>query len=77
MKSATIYVDASYFIFYRFYALIQWWKIAKKDDPLDVPIDTPEFVEKFRSTCIDTLKEIPKKCGINPKKNQCVPLRGP
>ena len=68
MKSAFIYVDASYFIFYRFYALIQWWKVAKKDEPLEVPFENPEFVDKFRSTCIAKLKEIPKKCGINPKK---------
>ena len=64
----TFYIDASYFIFYRFYALVQWWKVAKKEEPLGVPIETPEFVEKFRSTFIEKVKEIPKKCGVNPKK---------
>lgn len=65
---ATFYIDASYFIFYRYYALIQWWKVAKKEEPLNVPIENKEFVEKFRSTFVEKLKEIPKKCGVNPKK---------
>lgn len=65
---ATFYIDASYFIFYRFYALMQWWKVAKKDEPLGVPIENEEFVEKFRSTFVEKLKDIPKKCGVNPKK---------
>jgi 5'-3' exonuclease len=62
-----IYIDASYYIFYRFYAMIQWWKVAKKDDPLGIPIENPEFVEKFKSTFITKIKDIPKKCGINTK----------
>ena len=65
---ATFYIDASYFIFYRYYALVQWWKVAKKDEPLEVPIENTEFVEKFKTTFIDKVKEIPKKCGVNPKK---------
>ena len=69
-QTATFYIDASYFIFYRFYALVQWWKVAKKDEPLEVPIENPEFVEKFRTTFVEKLKEIPKKCGVNPKKTE-------
>jgi 5'-3' exonuclease len=48
---------------------MQWWKVAKKDDPLDIPIENEEFVSKFKSTFIAKIKEIPKKCGVNPKKN--------
>lgn len=59
-----ILVDISYFIFYRYYALIGWWKLAKQDDVLGVPIDNIEFVNKFRKTFIDKLKEIPKKLKI-------------
>ena len=70
MTTTTIYVDASYFIFYRFYAIMQWWNIARKDEPLEEPIDNPEFVEKFRSTFIEKVQEIPKKCGINVKKEK-------
>lgn len=72
MSATTIYIDASYFIFYRFYALIQWWNIAKKDEeaPLENPIDNVEFVEKFRSTFIEKVQEIPKRCGLNIKKDK-------
>jgi 5'-3' exonuclease len=59
-----ILIDISYFIFYRYYALIAWWKLAKQDDPLGIPIDTPEFVEKFKKTFIDKINEIPKKLKI-------------
>ena len=27
-----ILIDISYFIFYRYYALIGWWKLAKPDE---------------------------------------------
>jgi len=63
-----IYIDASYFIFYRVFALCVWWRNAKKDDPLIEPSLNDEFLEKFCSTFIDKVKEIPKKLGL--KKQQ-------
>ena len=59
-----ILIDASYFIFYRYYALIAWWKLAKPEEPLDNPFESDEFVEKFKKTFIDKIKEIPKKLKI-------------
>jgi 5'-3' exonuclease len=59
-----ILIDISYFIFYRYYALIGWWKLAKPDDELGNPIDNEEFVEKFKKTFVDKFKEIPKKLKI-------------
>lgn len=61
-----ILIDLSYFIFYRYYALIGWWKLAKPDDPLGNPIENPEFVEKFKKTFIDKINEIPKKLKLKP-----------
>ena len=60
----TICIDMSYFIFYRYYALIAWWKLAKQDDVLGNPIDNLEFVEKFNKTFIEKINEIPKKLKI-------------
>jgi 5'-3' exonuclease len=65
-----IFIDASYFVFYRFFALTQWWKVARPEDPLDVPIENEEFVEKFKSTFVEKVAEIPKKLGINVKKDK-------
>ena len=59
-----ILIDMSYFIFYRYYALMGWWKLAKPEDPLGNPIENTEFVEKFKKTFVDKLKEIPKKLKI-------------
>lgn len=71
MVNNYILIDTSYFIFYRYYALLNWWKMAKKDEPqlLD-PFLSQEFVEKFRKTFIDKLYEIPKKLKI--KKNDYI-----
>ena len=71
MVNNYILIDTSYFIFYRYYALINWWKMAKKDEPqlLD-PFLSEEFVEKFKKTFIDKLYEIPKKLKI--KKNDYI-----
>ena len=59
-----IMIDMSYFIFYRYYALLKWWKFAKPDEPLDSPIDNKEFVYKFNQTFVDKITEIPKKLKI-------------
>ena len=59
-----ILIDGSYFIFYRYYALLQWWKNARKDVPLENPIENEEFVEKFKKTFLSKIEEIPKKLKI-------------
>ena len=56
-----IIIDLSYFIFYRYYALVQWWKLAKSDEELGAPIENPEFVEKFKKTFVEKIQEIEKK----------------
>lgn len=56
-----IFIDASYFIFYRVFALTTWWKNAKPDEPLENPFQNQTFVEKFKSTFADKIKEIIKK----------------
>ena len=60
-----ILIDGSYFVFYRYYALIGWWKLAKPDDDLGIPIENEVFVEKFKKKFIDKINEIPKKLKIN------------
>jgi len=63
LESTPVYIllDISYFIFYRYYALIAWWKLANSEEPLDNPIENSTFVEKFKKTFIDKINEIPKK----------------
>ena len=59
-----ILIDLSYFIFYRYFALIQWWKLAKPEEELGIPIDNPEFVEKFKKTFKEKLLDIKKKLKL-------------
>uniref|UniRef100_A0A6C0DGC6 5'-3' exonuclease domain-containing protein n=1 Tax=viral metagenome TaxID=1070528 RepID=A0A6C0DGC6_9ZZZZ len=60
-----IFIDGSYFCFYRYYSILNWWKLAHSDENLEDPITNNEFVEKFTKTFIDTLKQIPKKLKLN------------
>lgn len=63
-----IFIDGSYFCFYRYFALMNWWKNAYPEEPLEDPIQNPKFVEKFKKTFIETLQKIPKNLNIEPKK---------
>ena len=52
-----IIIDGSYFVFFRYYALLNWFKLAKKDEDMEDPFKNETFVEKFRSTFISKMKE--------------------
>ena len=60
-----IFVDGSYYCFYRYYALINWWKNAHPEENLENPIENPIFVEKFKKTFIENLQQIPGKLKLN------------
>ena len=58
-------IDGSYYIFYRYHALIQWWKHAKADEPLpEDPCNNIEFMDKFKTKFILKMKKIKKKLKL-------------
>lgn len=59
-----ILIDASYFIFYRLFALVNWWKLSHKDEPCVDLHENPEFVDKFKSVFVRKLEELPKKLNV-------------
>ena len=63
-KRAILIIDGSYYVFYRYHALKQWWKHAKKDDILENPWEREEFVEKFKKMCVVKIQEIVKKLKL-------------
>lgn len=65
MNPTFIFVDGSYYCFYRYFALQQWWKNAYPDEALDEPYENITFVDKFRKTFVEHLEQIPKKLKIN------------
>jgi 5'-3' exonuclease len=62
-------IDASYFVFYRYYALKTWWNFSKKPEESDCPCKSARFCDKYRSTFSDKINEITRKLYIkNPVK---------
>lgn len=59
-----ILIDGSYYIFYRLFALINWWKLSHKDELCENLHENTEFVDKFRTIFKSKLKEIPQKLKI-------------
>ena len=64
-KPIFIFIDGSYFCFYRYYSLLKWWKIAFPLEPLENPFENPVFVEKFKKTFIDCIQLLPSKLPID------------
>jgi len=69
MDPTFIFVDGSYYNFYRYYALMQWWKNAYPEEPLEDPYLNEKFLEKFKKTHVENLKQIPKKLKLDKKIN--------
>lgn len=64
MNPTFIFVDGSYYNFYRYFALMQWWKNAYPETILEDPFQNKIFVEKFKKTHIENLQQIHKKLKI-------------
>lgn len=67
MANTFIFIDGSYFCFYRYYSLITWWKNAFPDevDVLQDPYNNEPFVNKFKKTFVEHIKKIPNKLNID------------
>ena len=57
-----IFIDGSYFCFYRYHSLLTWWRNAYPDEinALQDPIQNPKFVEKFKKTFVDNVEKLSK-----------------
>uniref|UniRef100_A0A6C0J9J7 5'-3' exonuclease domain-containing protein n=1 Tax=viral metagenome TaxID=1070528 RepID=A0A6C0J9J7_9ZZZZ len=68
MSKNFLLIDGSYFVFYRYYAISSWFKLAKKEQIIDKenpPIENIEFVEKFIKTFVSKLDEIKDKLKLD------------
>ena len=59
-----IFIDGSYFVFYRFHALLAWWRLKHKDEPINNPIENEEFVEKFKKLFVEKIELFPHLLSI-------------
>ena len=64
-----IFVDGSYYCFYRYFATIQWWNNAHPEIILEDPYENEIFVEKFKKTFSDNMLTIPKKLKLDKSKS--------
>jgi len=60
-----ILIDGSYYCFYRYFAIKQWFHLAKKDEKIDDPFQNALFVEKFRKTFVEKIGETVKKLKVD------------
>lgn len=60
-----IFIDGSYYCFYKYYSIMNWWKLAHPEEKLTDPINNPVFVEKFKKTFVETIQQIPKKLNVH------------
>jgi 5'-3' exonuclease len=69
--STFIFIDGSYFCFYRYHSLLTWWKNAYPEeiDVLQDPYQNETFVEKFKKTFIENIQKIPKNLKIDKSVN--------
>jgi 5'-3' exonuclease len=71
LKKTFILIDTSYWIFYRYFAIMQWWKHTNPDIELfEDPYDTPEFLEKFIKTFIESLEGFKKKQKLHKQRSK-------
>lgn len=65
MNPTFVFIDGSYFSYYRYFSILSWWKRAYPDTKLDDPYTNNIFVEKYKKTFVESVKEIPKKLNIS------------
>lgn len=62
-----ILIDGSYFIYYRYYSLKNWWRNAQRVTETNIPFENERFIAKFRSTFIKKISEIKNIYSPNEK----------
>jgi len=62
-----IFIDGSYFCFYRYHSLLTWWKNAypEQSDVLLDPYQNQQFVDKFKKTFVENVYKIPKSLKLD------------
>lgn len=70
-KNPIIFIDGSYYCFYRYHATLTWWKFAYPELELGDPFLNPEFVDKFRKLFIEGVASLPRKLRL-PKETTVI-----
>ena len=56
-----ILIDGSYFVFFRYHAILNWFRLSHSNDDISKADQHPDFIAKFKKTFITSFQEISKK----------------
>jgi len=70
-----ILIDTSYLIFYRYFALLQWWRVAHPEDDLGNPAENAEFKEKFIKQIVEAVENIKRSLKLHSNRRQNPPVK--
>ena len=59
-----ILIDGSYFVFFRYHAILNWFRLSHSNDDISKADQHPDFIAKFKKTFITSFQEISKKLNI-------------
>jgi 5'-3' exonuclease len=59
-----LFIDLSYYVFYRYYALLNWYKLSQQ--PLDTNdiANNPVFLAKFEKMFVDNIGKLKRRIGV-------------
>jgi 5'-3' exonuclease len=61
-----LFIDGSYYVFYRYYAIINWYKMQDESDDIDVSsiLEKKQFIDKYDKMFEKTITELKRKYEI-------------
>jgi len=73
-KPTFIFIDGSYYNFYRYHSLLTWWKNAFPEmlSEIEEPFQNEQFVSKFRKLFTENIRLLPKKLKIDKSINPII-----
>lgn len=74
VKPTFIFIDGSYYNFYRYHSLLTWWKNAFPEllSEIEEPFQNEQFVAKFRKLFTENIRLLPKKLKIDKSINPII-----
>jgi 5'-3' exonuclease len=60
-----LFIDGSYFVFFRYYAILNWYRLQKYTTPTQELLDDPMFVEKYTKMFEKSLLDLVKKYRVS------------
>lgn len=69
-----VFIDGSYFCFYRYYSMINWWKnmYPLDEETLKNPYENEIFRNKFISIFINSVNQVVNNLQINKEEPYCI-----